>query len=65
MNRQRPRVKKTPYQRIVAAAEKGVGVRLSAEECWTLRWDGAIEQVASNDDMDQQEERERRRASSK
>lgn len=65
MTRARSAVKKTPYQRIIRAAHKGVGVRLSPDECRALAMDGAIEQSASNDDMDQEEERERRRGSSK
>jgi hypothetical protein len=41
---------KTPYQRIVEASKKGVGVRLSAEECWDMAFDDAIATRAMLDD---------------
>lgn len=45
------RRKLTPYQRIVRAAERGVGVRLSAAECEAMgRYDDAIIAVAAQDD---------------
>jgi hypothetical protein len=39
----------SPYQRIMRAATKGRGVRLSADEVWTLSMDGAIETRAAVD----------------
>lgn len=50
--------KLSPYQRIVRAAETGVGVRLSAGECWALRLDDAIATVAARDDEDMKAGRE-------
>lgn len=44
------RKKKSPYQRIVDAAKKGVGVRLSFEECHEMSRDTAICDLAENDD---------------
>ncbi|AXQ69437.1 hypothetical protein HOU02_gp288 [Caulobacter phage CcrBL9] len=38
--------KLTPYERIVEAGRKGVGVRLSVEECQALMLDDAIAQAA-------------------
>jgi hypothetical protein len=40
----------TPYQRIVRAAQKGRGVRLSANEVWEMAHDDAIETAAGNED---------------
>ena len=40
----------TPHQRIMRAAEKGIGVRLSAEEVLHLAMDDAIAQAAENDE---------------
>ncbi|MEY4783259.1 MAG: hypothetical protein RIR41_1194 [Pseudomonadota bacterium] len=45
-------MKPTPYQRIMAAAKEGRGVRLSALEVAQMSCDDAIVQVASNDDVD-------------
>jgi len=42
----------TPYQRIMRAADKGVGVRLSAAECLSMSIDNAIFRLADNDDWD-------------
>ncbi len=45
------RKKLTPYQRIVRAAERGVGVRISAEEAKQMgTYDDAIITVAMQDD---------------
>lgn len=40
----------SPYQRIMRAADKGRGVRLSAEDCRSMALDSAIVQLAENDD---------------
>jgi hypothetical protein len=45
--------KKTPWQRIMIAANKGVGLRLSAEDVWELSLDDAIATKAWNDDEDE------------
>ncbi len=42
--------KLTPHQRIMRAAKKGTGIRLSAEEVRLLSADDAIEACAANDD---------------
>ena len=42
--------KLTPHQRIMRAAEKGRGLRLTADEVHALSMDGAIETCATNDD---------------
>lgn len=42
--------KLTPHQKIIRAAERGVGVRLDAEEVSQLAFDQAILQCAENDD---------------
>lgn len=42
--------KLTPYQRIMRAADKGVGMRLSAEECFQMSTDTAISHLAELDD---------------
>ena len=41
---------KTAHQRIMRAAERGTGLRLSADEIGRLSQDGAIETCAANDD---------------
>jgi len=41
---------KTPHQRIMRAAERGTGLRLSADEVGRLSQDGAIRQAAAGDD---------------
>ena len=41
---------KTPHQRIMRAAERGTGLRLSADEVGRLSQDGAIRQTAAGDD---------------
>lgn len=46
----KPRRKFTPYQRIVRAARRRVGVRLSPEECAKMSTDTAIRRLADNDD---------------
>ncbi len=43
--------KKTPHQRIMIAAAKGVGIRLSADEVFRLSIDDAIATRAGNDDL--------------
>ncbi len=43
----------TPHQRIMHAAAKGSGIRLSASECAELSRDQAIAQCALNDDEDE------------
>lgn len=40
----------TPYQRIMRAADKGVGVRLTAEEVGKMAADSVIEMLSANDD---------------
>ena len=42
----------TPYQRIMRAANRGTGVRLSAHEVLLLSLDIAIDHAAANDDED-------------
>ena len=42
---------KSPYQRIVRAAERGTGLRLSAEEARQLSTDTAISYRAELDDV--------------
>ncbi len=42
----------SPYQRIVRAAKAGRGVRLSADETFSLAHDDAIATVAAQDDED-------------
>jgi hypothetical protein len=46
---------KTVHQRIMIAAERGTGLRLTAEEVSRLSLDQAIEQCAMNDDADEAE----------
>lgn len=41
--------KLTPYQRIMVAANKGVGLRLSAREVAAMSADSAISMLADND----------------
>jgi hypothetical protein len=43
-------VKKTPWQKIMDAAKKGRGLRLSADEIFLLSCDDAIETRARNDE---------------
>lgn len=45
--------KLTPWQRIMEAAHKGRGIRLSSDEVFDLSMDNAIETKAMNDFMDQ------------
>lgn len=45
--------RKTPYQRIVEAANKGKGVRLSALDVARMSLDEAISMLAENDDQDE------------
>lgn len=40
--------KRNPYIRIIEAAKRGVGVRLTAEEVFYLSQDEAIQTAASN-----------------
>jgi len=50
-----PRPKLTPHQRIVRAAQRGAGLRLSADEVFTLGvMDDAIVSAALNDDERQE-----------
>lgn len=44
------RKKLTPYQRIMHAAKRGTGMRLSADEAFALSMDDAIASCAINDD---------------
>lgn len=46
--------KKTPWQRIIIASEKGSGIRLSADEVWQLSRDDAIVTKALNDDCEEE-----------
>lgn len=54
--------KLSPYQRIVRNARKGRGVRLSVDEVRDMSMDGAIEQVATNDDVSDEERADDARA---
>lgn len=45
----------TAYQRIVRAAKRGTGTRLSADECFQMSTDDAIWMVAQQDDDDDAE----------
>lgn len=47
---EREKMTKSPYQRIVRAAARGTGLRLSAEEVQALSHDTAIRHLAANDD---------------
>lgn len=38
-----------PWQKIMRAAERGTGLRLTADEVWRLSKDDAIEQAATQD----------------
>lgn len=49
--------KLSPYQRIVRAAKRGTGVRLSPDECWQMHLDDAIATVAWRDEEDDQGDR--------
>lgn len=40
----------TPYQRIMLASKRGVGIRLTADEVFEMSKDTAIAQLAANDD---------------
>lgn len=42
----------TPWQKIMRAAQRGTGLRLSAEEVSRMSSDGAIATLAENDDED-------------
>lgn len=44
----RAEVLNSPYVRILLAARNGRGIRLSAEECWSLSLDDAIETRAGD-----------------
>lgn len=50
MNPAKTKGKPSPYQRIVRAAERGTGARITAEEASWMAIDGAIETRASLDD---------------
>lgn len=52
---------KTPYQRIMRAADRGTGCCLAAEECKALSDDHAIYCRADLDDEEEKEENERTR----
>jgi hypothetical protein len=52
--------KLTPHQRIMRAAERGTGVRLTADEALALSMDTAIGSCAENDDAEQEECRDER-----
>lgn len=49
---------KTPWQKIRRAALRGTGVHLTARDTDSLLSDGAIESVADQDDIAEQEWRE-------
>jgi hypothetical protein len=53
---------KTPYQKILRAASRGTGLRLTSEEVAKLAGDSAIETVAGNDDENEVERRNEERA---
>lgn len=44
---------KTPWQKIMRAAKRGTGLRLTVDEVWQLSRDSAIETKAGNDDEEQ------------
>jgi hypothetical protein len=46
-------MKRTPYQKIMQAAKRGTGLRLTADEVYALSQDNAIEVRASGDDEQQ------------
>ncbi len=50
-------MKLTPYQRIMRAARRCTGVRLSPDDVQALSMDDAISTVAYNDDEADEEER--------
>lgn len=41
----------TPYQKIMRAAKRGTGIRLSFDEVWQLSRDEAISAAAAYDDI--------------
>ena len=41
----------TIHQKIMRAARRGTGMRLTADDVWALRMDGCIEKCAENDDQ--------------
>lgn len=43
----------TVYQRIMQAAKRGAGLRLSADDVWQLTQDDAIETRAERDSLNQ------------
>ena len=45
------RRRRTPYQRIVRAAELGMGVKLTPEDVLGMSQDNAIQTLAYNDDL--------------
>ncbi len=45
----------SPYQRIMRAASRGAGLRLSPDDVFKLSMDSAIEIVATRDDGDGEE----------
>lgn len=47
------RRKLTPPQKIMRAARRGTGLRLSADEVWSMSRDEAIRALAENDDNDE------------
>ncbi len=49
---------KSPYQRIMIAANKGVGLRLSLEEVFQLSLDTTIRQAAENQDEKSKEDQQ-------
>lgn len=53
MNAKTNRPKLTPFQKIMRAAKKGRGIRLTANEVFQLSRDDAIATAASNDDEQQ------------
>lgn len=56
---------KSPWQKIIIAAKRGRGLRLTSDEVFALSMDDAIETVASNDDMADEERRDAARATKK
>lgn len=54
-------MKKTPYQKILRAADRGTGLRLTAAEVATLAGDSAIESIAWNDDEREAKQRKAKR----
>ena len=47
----------SPWEKIMRAAKRGTGLRLTADEVWMLRMDSSIEQVAINEAEKREQEK--------